>query len=140
MSELGPVEVLFIAFPGNQFHGDIVPAIKAKVDDGTINVIDALFVAKADNGDVVGFEIEELPEGVRDDYGSLVSEGGGVDLLGLEDVEDLAEEIEPGNAVAILVVEHVWAKDLAAAMRGANGELIDSMRIPAQAIDEILAL
>src|SRR6476619_7188428 len=32
-STLGPVEILAVAFPGNQFKGEIVPALRELVDD-----------------------------------------------------------------------------------------------------------
>ena len=32
---IGPVEYIAIAFPGNKFSGEIVPAIKALQDSGT---------------------------------------------------------------------------------------------------------
>ena len=33
---LGPVDVVIIGFPGNNFNGDIAPAIMELVDAGTI--------------------------------------------------------------------------------------------------------
>jgi hypothetical protein len=33
---LGPVEMLVVRFPGNEVKGDIVPAIKELVENGTI--------------------------------------------------------------------------------------------------------
>ena len=43
---VAPVDVFFIGFPGNKFTGRIAPAILELVDNGTIRVIDALFVSK----------------------------------------------------------------------------------------------
>ena len=31
---IGPVEYLIVAFPGNRFKGEIVPALKEQVDTG----------------------------------------------------------------------------------------------------------
>ena len=33
---IGPVEYMIVAFPGNQFKGEIAPALKELVDAGTI--------------------------------------------------------------------------------------------------------
>jgi hypothetical protein len=37
---LGPVEYLVIRFPGNQFRGEIVPALADLVESGTIRTLD----------------------------------------------------------------------------------------------------
>ena len=42
----GPVDVYIIGFPGNKFTGRIAPAIMELVEDGTIRVLDLLFVMK----------------------------------------------------------------------------------------------
>ena len=45
-----PVDVMIIGFPGNKFSGRIAPAVMELVDDGTIRVIDLLFVSKDADG------------------------------------------------------------------------------------------
>ena len=44
--EIGPVEYLEIAFPGNQFNGDIVPALQELVDNKTIHILDLVIISK----------------------------------------------------------------------------------------------
>ncbi len=41
---VGPVDVYIIGFPGNKFSGRIAPAIMELVENGTIRVLDLLFV------------------------------------------------------------------------------------------------
>ena len=41
---MGPVEYLVVEFPGNKFKGEIVPALKELTDNGTIRIIDLVFV------------------------------------------------------------------------------------------------
>ena len=50
MDEIGPVDYAVIAFPGNQFKGEIVPALGDLVEAGTIRIIDAAFVSKERTG------------------------------------------------------------------------------------------
>ena len=40
MEEIGPVDYAIIAFPGNQFRGEIGPALADLFDSGTIRIID----------------------------------------------------------------------------------------------------
>jgi hypothetical protein len=62
---LGPIEVLALRFPGNQFKGEIIPALTELVESGTIRVIDILFVRKDENGKIEMVEINDLDD---DDY------------------------------------------------------------------------
>ena len=41
---IGPVEYIAIAFPGNKFSGQIIPAIKELQDNGTIRVLDLVII------------------------------------------------------------------------------------------------
>ena len=37
---IGPVEYAVIAFPGNRFNGDVVPALSELVENDTVHIID----------------------------------------------------------------------------------------------------
>ena len=43
---MGPVDVAVILFEGNQFNGDVAPAIAELAESGTVRVIDLAFVRK----------------------------------------------------------------------------------------------
>src|SRR5436190_12653802 len=104
--EIGPVEYLIVAFPGNRFRGEIAPALAKLVDDGTIRIIDVAFVGKDEAGEVLGFELTELDPDVRDGLERL-----GVEVQGLFNEDDLraaAEELDPNSSAALLVWEDVW--------------------------------
>ena len=60
--ETGPVDVYIIGFPGNKFTGRIAPAIAELVDNGTIRVLDLLFVMKDADGVVTTLAIEDLDQ------------------------------------------------------------------------------
>ena len=59
MDEIGPVDYAAFAFPGNEFKGEITPALADLVEAGTIRIIDAVFVTKNENGDVAAAELTE---------------------------------------------------------------------------------
>jgi hypothetical protein len=126
--EIGPVDYLIVAFPGNRFTGEIAPALADLVDAGTIRIIDLAFVSKDENGDVGAFELTELDPEVRQGLENL-----GVEVQGLFNEDDLmaaAEELDPNSSAALLVWENVWAKGVAQAMRDAGGEIFDFGRLP----------
>jgi hypothetical protein len=131
---IGPVEYMIVAFPGNKFTGEIVPALKEQVDAGTIRIIDLAFVAKDANGDVAAMEVEDLESEVGAAFSELIgSESGG--LLNDEDIMAVAEDLEPNNSVGLLVWEDVWAAKIADAIVKAGGELWDLERVPRDVVE-----
>jgi hypothetical protein len=134
---IGPVEILVISFPGNKFNGDVAPALAELVQTGLIKVIDLVFVAKDAAGDVVALELSELDETTSAAFLPHVEEPSG--MLAEEDIEDLAGDLDSNSSAAILLFEHVWATRFRDAVVDSGGELLASIRIPKEAIDEVLA-
>jgi len=134
---LGPIEVLLIGFPGNQFNGEIIPEIQRLINDDIISLIDALLLRKDDNGEVTFSEFDE--EGGNEDAARLAALINQIDdLISDEDVDILAEGLEPNSSAAILIFEHTWAKPLRDAIADSGGVLAAQFRVPGLAIDQLL--
>jgi DNA-binding NarL/FixJ family response regulator len=100
---------------------------------GVLRLLDMLFVAKAQDG-----SIERLEIGDDEDFGSLlaavvpVTDGGtavpasadGAAAFDPADAQALARSLEPGTALAFLLVEHHWAAPLFDAIAETGGMLI----------------
>lgn len=134
---MGPVEYLVVEFPGNQFSGEIVPALIDLVESDTIHIIDLLFIKKDEEGNVSSFELTTLPEDEAAPFEDL--EGDVYDLLSEEDILIEAELLAPGSSGAILLFENVWAERFATAVRNANGRVVDNARIPMEIVDAAMA-
>jgi hypothetical protein len=132
MTEIGPVEYMIVAFPGNRFRGDIAPALANLVDAGTIRLIDVVFVGKDAEGEVVAMEISDLDPDVQRGLENLGIEGSG--LFSEDDLMAAAEELDPDMSAALLVWEDVWAREVADAMRAAGGVLFDFGRLPHEVV------
>jgi hypothetical protein len=134
---LGPIEVLVVGFPGNQFNGQILPELERLIGDEVISVIDGLFVHKDDGGDVTILEFDELD--VNDDAARLAELLTQVDsLISDEDVDHLSDALEPNSSAAILVFEHTWAKPFRDAIVDSGGVLAANFRVPGLVVDELL--
>jgi hypothetical protein len=130
--DIGPVEYLIVAFPGNQFRGEIAPALADLVEAGTIRIIDIAFASKDANGEVAAFELSDLDSDVREGLENLGAKSSG--LFNEEDLIAAAEELDPDSSAALLVWENVWAKPLVDAIRDAGGELYDYDRVPHEVV------
>lgn len=133
----GPVEILEFVFPGNQFTGEIAPALGELVESGLIRIIDLVFVTKDAEGDVVGIELGDVDDATSAAFGEHVGEPSG--LLAEEDIADLGEDLPPNSSAAILLFEHVWATKFRDAVVNSGGELVASIRIPQEVMDEVAA-
>jgi hypothetical protein len=134
---LGPIELLVVKFPGNQFTGEILPALKELVDNEIIRVIDILFVVKDPDGAVTVLEINDLDDDDFSRFDPVVADLTG--LLTPEDARQLSGGLEANSAAGIMLFENSWATRFRDALVHANGELVLSERIPKAVIDELLA-
>ena len=134
---MGPVEYLVVEFPGNQFKGEIVPALRELTDSGVIRIIDLLIIKKDADGNCATFELTNLPDDEAAPFEQL--EGEVDDLLNDEDGQLMAAALEPNSSAGVLVFENVWATRLRDAIVNAGGRLVDNARIPAPVVDAALA-
>ncbi|GAA1443147.1 DUF6325 family protein [Leifsonia poae] len=133
--EYGPVEIFVIGFDGERPGRDVVDAILRLIAQDTVRLLDLLFVSRAQDGDLRVVELEEI----ADEYGLEGLEVIELGLAGSDDVDDIAEAIVPGTSAALLVVEHVWAREFAEALFEAGGRVLQTERIPAPVVNEMVA-
>jgi DNA-binding NarL/FixJ family response regulator len=114
-------------------EGRILAEVDRLRGRGVLRLLDMLFVAKSEDG-----VIEQLAVGDDDDFGSLlagvvpVADGGpagpapdgGAAGFDPADARALASSLQPGTAVAFLLVEHHWAGPLFDAIAETGGTLI----------------
>ena len=135
--ELGPIEMLVVKFPGNQFTGEITPALMELIDSGIVRVIDLLLVKKDEAGRVALFEVSDLEPDVFGIFLPLVSDA--TPLLNEDDAFALAASLENDSSAGLLLFENVWATRFADAIRAAKGEVVLNERIPRAVVEEIVA-
>jgi len=134
---IGPVEYMVVAFPGNKFNGDVAPALKELVDNGTIRVIDLAFVHKDENGDVAALELEDEGSEVFAAFQAVTHERGG--LVNVDDLMDIGGALDTNSSAAILVWEDLWAARFKEAVIASGGVLVDIQRVPYEIVDAAIA-
>jgi DNA-binding NarL/FixJ family response regulator len=128
-----PLQVIALSFSRDAGSED---RILAEVDRlrgrGVLRLLDMLFVARGQDGTV-----ERLSIGDDEDFGSLLAAvvpdangdrptaaADGSAAFDWGDAWALADSLEPGTAVAFLLVEHYWAAPLFDAIAETGGTLI----------------
>jgi uncharacterized membrane protein len=133
---IGPVEYMIVAFPGNEFRGEIAPALAELSGAGTIRIIDLAFVVKDRDGSVATLEVSDLKPEIAEAFSSFGATPG--NLFNEDDLLAAGEELEPNSSAALLVWEDVWATKLAKAARNANAVILDHDRIPHEVVQAAL--
>jgi hypothetical protein len=134
---LGPIEFLAIKFPGNEFRGEILPALADLVEDNTIRIIDLLFVQKEADGAVRVIELADLGEEDYLAFEEVVSDVSG--MLSHDDARQIAAALELNSSAGLLLFENLWATRFVDAVANAKGEVIVSERIPRAVVEAMLA-
>jgi hypothetical protein len=133
--EVGPVDIYIIGFPGNKFTGRIAPAIRELVDNGTIRILDLLFVMKDGDGVVTTLAIEDLDEDGAAFAEIDITEPGS---LNEEDADEVGDDLPANSSALLIAFENTWAAKVTSAMREADAVLIDSIRIPVDVAEAVL--
>jgi len=131
MSEIGPVQLLNIGFePGANFEGRIADELARLESDRTIRVLDLLFIGRdTDSNEIVVLEHQE------ESMGAIVGALLGLRLDGEQEqehsfgfseaeIEQMGAGLDPGGAAGLVLIEHVWARDLKRAVRDAGGRML----------------
>ncbi|MGC5166217.1 DUF6325 family protein [Luteimicrobium sp. DT211] len=134
-SEAGPIDVVVLKFPGNRFKGEIGPALRDLVVRDLVRIVDLIFVYKDADGSVGVVELAGLGPDLEPSFVGISGqlEGG---MLDAEDAEEIAPTLEPGTSAAVLAVENRWLIPFIAAVRRADGELVDQARVPSEVVAE----
>jgi hypothetical protein len=131
---MGPVAYVVVEFPGNKMTGEGLEVLVDLVDRGVIRIIDLAFISKADDGSVLGIDLQDL-----DSDGELdltIFEGASSGLLDEDDLVESGAVLAPGSSAAVLLYENRWAAPFVAALRRGGAELVAAGFIP---LDDIAA-
>ncbi len=129
----GPVDLLVVGFPDNNFSGAITDEIARLVEAGTVRVLDLMFVTKDSDGVVEVLELTDLDDVVAVAFDAFVGELEG--LLAEEDGQAIGDNLDPNSSAGLLLYENTWAQGFASAVRDANGEVLVFERIPSPIVE-----
>jgi uncharacterized membrane protein len=132
---VGPLELVVVGFEGNNFTGQIAPAIGDAVSSGAIRIVDLIFVTKDADGAAVALEVEDLGENIARDFRGLQTDLH--DLLSEEDAVTLAELLPNNTAALVALIEHTWATRISEAVRNAGGRMLASQRLSARNLEAV---
>ncbi|GII98894.1 hypothetical protein CLV28_2681 [Sediminihabitans luteus] len=132
----GPVEFIVVGLPGGGVPDAVTAEIRRLVEADVVDLLDVAYVSASVDGELTTKELEDLEE-----YPALAEVG--LDMPGLageEDLQEVAESLEPGTSALVLVVEHTWSRGFVGAVTASGAAVLQSTRIPADVVNEVAAL
>jgi hypothetical protein len=136
MAEIGPVQMVAFGFgPEVTFEGRIMEELAKLEGQRTIRILDLLFVMKdaetkelvaldyqgEDLGAIVGALLGFRFDGEGDEPAADADVDAHAFGLSTEQIEGIAGALEPGHSAGVLLLEHIWARDLKRAIRETGG-------------------
>jgi uncharacterized membrane protein len=142
---IGPVQLIVLGFPAPNFHGEVIAELERLRQTDTVRVIDSLAVYKDTDGNL---EVEHLSNltpaeavelgtkigaliglGIEGEEGAAAGAAAGAERASEDGVHafteadawDVVEDIPPGSAAALILLEHHWAVPLRDAIMRAGG-------------------
>ena len=131
--DLGPVDYFLVGFPpGAPLDGGALMQMAALVQQGIIDVLDALVIRKDEDGTISGVDLAEAAGGAE----MIAFSGVRTGLIQDEDMQLAAEEMPPGSVAAFVLYENTWARGFVTAVHERGGLFLGSGRI---GMDDLLA-
>jgi uncharacterized membrane protein len=143
----GPIQLVVIGFGHAALPLDFVNQLRRLRDDGIVRLVDAVFIAKDELGDLNEIRASDVSEdeailmgtlagalfgygaageagaALGAEFGGLAAEAGefGLDR---DDIDEIADLIPRGTAAAFILLEHLWAIGLKESLRNTDGAVI----------------
>jgi uncharacterized membrane protein len=143
IEQRAPIHLLVIAFPGNNLHGHILPALDRLKQRGIVRVIDMLVVRKDEAGRTLVATASDLTWEEATSLGSYLgalaglAAGGGDNvergaLAGAAELADghifdeddifrVTQALGPDTTAALILFQHTWATEFLDAVADADG-------------------
>lgn len=158
---LGPLQLVVVAFDQPKLDGSILAELDAVRQQGFIRLVDALAVYKDAEGAVYSAQVSDLYEEEAMLAGAAIGamiglgEGGAegaragaiagaeraaeVYEFGMdpEQVASIADQIPPGGAALLMLVEHTWLTPLRNVIRAQGGVFITHEFLSMEVLSEI---
>lgn len=130
----GPIELYLIELDNSNLGGGLRSAFSELLENGTLRLLDLILISRDGDGFLSVTEVEDSD----DPFGG--AEFAAIGIAGDEDIAAFAEFVPPSTAAALIAVELLWAKSLAAAVSSSGTSILASESIPAPAANALAAL
>jgi uncharacterized membrane protein len=143
MSMPAPIQLIAVGFqPDARFEGQIASALDDLEKRGSLRVLDLFFVRKDESGELAvhNAQSERLSGVLATALG--LDKAAGIPpgpALSVSEIDELGAALEPGQAVGMVLIEHVWAAELMDAITATGGRTLASEFLSDESLAAIAA-
>lgn len=132
-ASFGPADLYVIAFPDEHIPEPVTTSLLRVLADGVITLLDLTVIRRTDDGRLDVLEVDVL----GDEIDLTTVQLGGSGLVGQDDLDQIAESVPAGSSALVVLLEHTWARSIAAAVRDAGATVVATERFPAAVVNEV---
>ncbi|HEY8169745.1 MAG TPA: DUF6325 family protein [Candidatus Limnocylindria bacterium] len=133
----GPIELLVLEHDGRDLPPGSIGALADLTASGLVVIVDVAMLVRDSDGSIHARELCDIDPALISGLDPIVEEIAG--LISADDLADLGEAVRPGRSALVVVLEHRWPGRLDASVRQAGGAVSLHLRIPRDAVDEVVA-
>jgi hypothetical protein len=131
-----PLEYALVVFPGNQFSGEIVPALLDLAEKGIVRYVDIAFIRKDADGSPRTIELNDLDDA---SYQLFVPLGNQIQSLFTEDdLTSAASKLPENSSAALFLWENVWMENIRNALANSGAVLVERGQIPDAVVEQVM--
>jgi hypothetical protein len=148
---MATAQLLLYGFgPTASFEGQLVGALERIESGGTVRILDGIFIRRdADTDELSAIGLGSGGAGMTELLGFRLDAAerrrateralSGRDAIPAETVQALGKALQPGAALAAVLIQHAWADVLEDAVTRADGTQLASTFVDATALAEVSA-
>lgn len=131
----GPADLYVVVYPKHSVPVSVTATLRDVDTAGIITLLDLAIVRTNEDGSSQLMELDE----VADEIGMLGVMPRATGLIGMHDIEELAEDLTPGTSCLIVVMENTWARKITRAVKDDNARVIAIERFTAEGVNQVAA-
>ena len=132
----GPADLYVIEFPTSSVPATVTATLRDVATAGVITLMDVALVRTSDDGVPSVVELDEF----EDELGMAGLIPLATGIIGIEDIEDIVNDLTPGTSSLVVLMENTWARKVTKAVLDADARVVSVERFPADVVNDVAAL
>lgn len=132
----GPADLYVIEFPMSAVPATVTATLRDVAAAGVITLLDVALVRTSGDGVPSVVELDEF----ADESGMTGLMPLATGIIGIEDIEDIVDDLTPGTSSLVVLMENTWARKVTKAVLDADARVVSVERFPAEVVNDVAAM
>lgn len=132
----GPADLYVIEFPHSSVPSTVTATLRDVATAGVITLMDVALVRTGEDGASTVVELDEF----ADEFGMTGLMPMATGIIGIEDIEGILDDLNPGTSSLVVLMENTWARNVTRAVQDADARVVSVERFAAEVVNDVAAL